>query len=88
MSKSETKKKIKALRERVETVEMNEDLMRRALSEDSWKETVKCKDEIKALLGAYDKQMELNRYMNKRIVKQRNLIGALQRKDRKYEASI
>lgn len=81
MGMSKTKKAIIALQERVNTVELNGDMIEKALGKEQYEATVKCKDEIKTLLKAYDKQKEFTRNTIKnartKVLNQRNTIKML-----------
>lgn len=81
MGMSKTKKAIIALQERVNTIELNGDMIEKALGKESYEETVKCKDEIKTLLETYEKQSEFIRNTirnaKKKILNQRNTIKML-----------
>lgn len=80
MGLSKAKKAIIKLKQRVETVEMNKDMIERAVGKESAEETLKCVDEIKTFLEAYEKQVELNKILNKKVVNQRFKICGLENK--------
>lgn len=80
MSLSKSRKAYRALQERVNTVELNEDLIKKAIGEESFLATVKCKDEIKEILLLCDRQAEQIRALNKRVCAQRGQIKILRRK--------
>lgn len=61
MGISKAKKAIKALQERVNTCYENSDLLKRALSKEDYEATMKCAEEIKDVLEAYEKQVNLAR---------------------------
>lgn len=80
MGMSKGKKAYRALQERVNTVELNTDLIKRAVGEESFLATVKCKDEIKEILLFCDRQAEQIRALNKKVCSQRGQIKVLRRK--------
>lgn len=80
MGNSKAKKALKALRQRIETIEMNADMIERAVGKETTEETLKCKDEIKALVEAFEKQIELNKKQNIKIKNQRAILKTLQQK--------
>lgn len=61
MGISKAKKAVTALRERVNTCYENSDLLRRALNKEDYEVTMKCAEEIKDILEAYDRQLEITR---------------------------
>lgn len=81
MGMPKTKKAIKALKERVDTVEMNKDLIERAVGKESAEETIKCKEEIKTLLEAYDRQSEQIKKLNKKVACQKGQLKVFQKKN-------
>lgn len=84
MSKSKTKKTIEALQDRVNTIELNGDMIEKAIGRGAFEQTLKCSNEIKTLIEAYAKQIELNKKMNIKIKTQRNELIKLKNK-RKLE---
>lgn len=82
MSISKANKTLRALKERVDTVELNGDMIQRAFGEETYQETVKLKDEIKTLIESYEKQVDLNKRLNKKVVAQRGILKVLQRKEK------
>jgi len=96
MGMSKTKKAIVALQERVNTIELNGDMIEKALGKEQYEATVKCKDEIKTLLEAYEKQKEFTRNTIKnartKVLNQRNTIKMLKNHNKKksgnYETNI
>lgn len=80
MGNSKAKKALKALKQRVETIEMNADMIERAVGRETTEETIKCKDEIKTLIEAYESQIELNKKQNIKIKNQRAILRKLQQK--------
>ena len=61
MGISKAKKAVTALRERVNTCYENSDLLKRALNKEDYEATMKCAEEIKDILEAYDRQLEITR---------------------------
>lgn len=82
MSLSKAKKALRALKERVDTVELNGDMIQRASGEEIYQETVKLKDEIKILVEAYEKQVDNNKILNKKIRSQRVHLRILEMKNK------
>lgn len=80
MGISKTKKALISLRQRVETTENNLIFLRNKATDELYQETVKCKDEIKTLIQAYENQIELNKRQNIKIKNQRGMLKALLRK--------
>lgn len=89
MGVSKAKKAITALWNRVNAVEENGDMIKRALGEETYLETKKCSDEIRAILEAYEKQKELvitsRRKDRIKILNQRNKIKQLEEKIRQLK---
>lgn len=89
---SKAKKAIIALWARVNTVEQNEDLIKKAIGEESYRETKKCSDEIRDVLEAYEKQKELvitSRKKDKiKILNQRNKIKQLEENNRRLKEKL
>ena len=81
MGNSKAKKALKALKQRIETIEMNADMIERAVGRETTEETIKCKDEIKTLVEAYESQIELNKKQNIKIKNQRAILKTLQQKN-------
>lgn len=81
MGNSKAKKALIALKRKVETVEMNADMIERAVGRETIEETIKCKDEIKTLIEAYESQIDLNKKQNIKIKNQRAILKALQQKN-------
>ncbi len=79
MALSKANKALKALKERIETVELNGDMIQKAIGEETYKETIKCKDEIKTLVEAYEIQVENNKRLNKKVKAQRGQLKVLNR---------
>lgn len=89
MGNSKAKKALKALKQRIETIEMNADMIEKAVGRETTEETIKCKDEIKTLVEAYESQIELNKNQNIKIKNQRAILKALQQKqERTTDKSI
>lgn len=61
MGISKARKAVTALRERVNTCYENSDLLKRALNKEDYEATMKCAEEIKDILEAYDRQLEITR---------------------------
>lgn len=80
MSKSDTKKALKALQQRVETVELNGDMIEKAIGKESYEQTVKCKDEIKTVLEGYKRLQTQVRNLNKRVSSQRGQLKVFYKK--------
>ncbi len=80
MGISKIKKALKSLKQRVKTTEDNLIFLRNKTTDELYQETLKCKDEIKTLIGAYEKQIELNKRQNIKIKNQRGMLKALLRK--------
>lgn len=80
MGISKTKKALKSLKQRVKTTENNLIFLRNKATDELYQETVKCKDEIKTLIPAYENQIELNKRQNMKIKNQRGMLRALLRK--------
>lgn len=80
MGISKTKKALKSLKQRVKTTEDNLIFLRNKATDELYQETVKCKDEIKTLIQAYENQIELNKRQNIKIKNQRGMLKALLRK--------
>lgn len=75
---SKTKKALRSLKRRIEAVEEYFEL--KHICDEKHIETLKCKDEIKILVEAYEKQIELNKKQNIKIKNQRGMLKVLQQK--------
>lgn len=80
MGLSKTRKILNNLKQRVVAVEINFELEKNKMISEVYTETVKCKDEIKTLIEAYEKQIELNKKQNIKIKNQRRILKVLQQK--------
>lgn len=81
MGISKAKKAIIALRERVNTVETNGDLIQKAVSEEDWKATKQCAEEIKTLLEAYERQGKQINDLSKKVACQKGQLKVFQKKN-------
>lgn len=81
---SKAKKALIALKERVVSFEYFEEEVKRTNDEDTFADSIKCKNDIKILIEAYEKQVALNRTLNKKVCAQRGQLNVLykRRKDK------
>lgn len=80
MSMSKTKKVLKALQQRVDTVELNGDMIEKAIGKESYEQTIICKDEIKTLLEAYKNLQIQVKNLNKKVSSQRGQLKVFYKK--------
>ena len=80
MGSSKTRKALADLKYRVKIVEENLEFKSNVIYGKEVVETLKVKDEIKILIEAYEKQIELNKKQNIKIKNQRGLLRVLQQK--------
>ncbi len=88
MSKSDTKKALENLKQRVNNTKNNLMWLKSNTAEDAYQETIKCTNEIDILIQGYERQIELNRKMNLKIKHQKGILKVLQQKqgDRKWKS--
>ncbi len=86
MSKSDTKKALEALQQRVETVELNGDMIEKAIGKESYEQTVKCKDEIKTVLEGYKRLQTQVKNLNKRVSSQKGQLKVFYKKQGKTKS--
>ncbi len=82
MSISKAKKALISLKERVAYFECFEEEIKNKNNEEEYQDSIKCKNEIKTLVEAYEKQVALNRILNSRVCAQRGQLKVLYRKDK------
>ena len=80
MSISKAKKALIALKERVASFEYFEEEIKNTNSEKVYEDSIRCKDDIKTLVEAYEKQVGLNKILNKKVCAQRGQLKVLYRK--------
>lgn len=80
MGSSKTRKALVALKDRVKIVEENLEFKNNVIYGKEVVEALKVKDEIKILIEAYEKQIELNKKQNIKIKNQRGMLRVLQQK--------
>lgn len=82
-------KVLESLKNRIDTVELNGDLIEKAIGRESYLETLKIKDELKILVEAYENQREQVEILNKKVMHQKGQLKVLYRKQgEKNEANI
>lgn len=79
---SKAKKALMSLKNRVLSFEYFEEEIKRANAEATYADSIKCKNDIKTLIEAYEKQVSLNKVLNKRVCTQRGQLKVLYRKDK------
>ena len=82
MSRSNTEKALRSLKERVDNAKTSINWAREHLYKYSLKETEKVIDEIDTLIQAYERQIELNKKQNLKIKHQKGILKVLQQKAR------
>ena len=81
MGMTKTKKAIFRLQERVNTVEENGDLIKKAVGEESWAETKKVSDDIKIVLEDYFRREQQVKSLNKKVAHQKGILKVLQKRN-------
>lgn len=80
MSKSDTKKALENLKQRVINTKNNLMWLKSNTAEDAYQETIRCANEIDILIQGYERQIELNKKMNLKIKHQKGILKVLQQK--------
>lgn len=85
MGMSKAQKALLKLKLRVETVECHAEAVKNWMDESKFNSMMNCKEEIKTLIEAYEKQVENNKRLNKKVVAQRGQLKVLNRQKKVLE---
>lgn len=85
MSKTDTEKALRNLKRRTNNTKNNLEWLKSNATEEAYQDTIKCANEIDTVIQAYERQIELNKKMNLKIIHQKGMLRALQQKQGDYK---